>query len=115
MKDLGFSFGNNSALSIYHDGQGRDDVKAALSAYVQEMLNELHLSVSYTGEDMMTEVEGESLQRDSLASKLVFAFHDECCAHTKDSRKMQWRCIVSGTMQQKDKVRIHASICIFDK
>ena len=30
MKDLGFSFGNNSALSIYHDGQGRDDVKAAL-------------------------------------------------------------------------------------
>ena len=49
----------------------------ALSAYVQEMLHEIHETVSYTGEDMMTEVEGGSLQRDDLASKLVFAFHDE--------------------------------------
>ena len=49
----------------------------ALSAYVHEILHELHETVSYTGEDMMTEVEGGSLQRDNLASKLVFAFHDE--------------------------------------
>ena len=62
MKALGFTFGNNSILSIYHDGQGRDDIKPSLSAYVQEMIHELRESVSNSGDDMMTEVEGELLR-----------------------------------------------------
>ena len=46
---------------------------------------------------------GEALNKDPGVERLVFAYHDECCAHTKDFRKMQWRSVVSGTMQQKDK------------
>lgn len=66
MKALGFTFGNNSILSIYHDGQGRDDVKPSLSAYVQEMIHELRESVSNSGDDMMTEVEGELLKLEGI-------------------------------------------------
>ena len=71
MKALGFTFGNNSILSIYHDGQGRDDVKASLTAYVQEMIYELRESVLYSGDDMMTEVEGELLKREGIRSRGV--------------------------------------------
>ena len=63
---MGFTFGNNSILSIYHDGQGRDDVKPSLSAYVQEMIHELRESVSNSGDDMMTEVEGELLKLEGI-------------------------------------------------
>ena len=46
---------------------------------------------------------GDKLKDDLELDRLDFVYHDECCAHTKDFRKMQWRCTVSGTMQQKDK------------
>ena len=59
MKELGFSFGNNAALSMYHDGQQREDVKSALRAYITEMQSEFQETISYTGEAMTTEVIGK--------------------------------------------------------
>ena len=61
-KELNFNFGNKACLSIYHDGQQREDVKCSLKAYTKEMMKELKESeepIKYTGEDMMLEVYGK--------------------------------------------------------
>ena len=58
-KELNFNFGNKACLSIYHNGQQREDVKYSLKAYTKEMMKESKESIKYTGGNMMLEVYGK--------------------------------------------------------
>ena len=58
-KELNFNFGNKACLSIYHDGQQREDVKCSLKAYTKKMMKESKESIKYTGGNMMLKVYGK--------------------------------------------------------
>jgi transposase len=100
---LGFRYKTATSLEVYNDGHQREDVLAALKIYVRDMLELQRATVTYTGEYMNTEVQGELLPY-GQATRHIISYHDECCCHASDRVTKRWSMPGKGGCM-KDKSR----------